>query len=115
MSDIKWIKITVDMLMMRKSGLLSPDRSPKNRRKYSMEDIERGKLIQFLTREIGVNLAGVKLCLNLMEKLAPDFNSAELKDCLNDLVQEIDITPEIQQENRAKLSKRGRKKTACLV
>ena len=32
-------------------GLLVPQRTEKNRRLYSMEDVERGKFIQYLTRE----------------------------------------------------------------
>jgi MerR family transcriptional regulator/heat shock protein HspR len=40
--------------------LLVPSRSAKNRRLYSLNDIERGKFIQYLTRELGINLAGIK-------------------------------------------------------
>lgn len=48
-------------------GLLSPKR--RNRiRLYSDEDIERVHLIQHFTQELGVNLAGVKLLLEVYEQ-----------------------------------------------
>jgi len=47
------------------ANLLSPLRSPKNRRLYSFNDIERGKFIQYLTRELGINLAGIKIIFHL--------------------------------------------------
>jgi MerR family transcriptional regulator, heat shock protein HspR len=49
--------------------LLIPQRSPKNRRLYSFNDIERGKFIQYMTRELGINLAGIKIIFNLLEQL----------------------------------------------
>ena len=53
--------------------LLSPSRSPKNRRLYSFNDIERGKFIQYLTRELGINLAGIKIIFHLLiqQKIEP--------------------------------------------
>lgn len=48
-------------------GLLSPQR--RNRiRLYSDRDIERVRLIRHLTQELGVNLAGVKLLLEVTEQ-----------------------------------------------
>lgn len=52
-----------------RKGLLRPKRSAKKRRLYSEEDIERLKTIQKLTQEAGVNLAGVKMVIELQEKL----------------------------------------------
>lgn len=49
--------------------LVIPYRTPGGTRLYSMEDIEKVKLIQGLTQEEGVNLAGVKLVLELKEHL----------------------------------------------
>lgn len=88
--------------------LLSPSRSPKNRRLYSMKDIERGKFIQYLTKEMGINLAGIKIIFNLLEK-----QNVQLQgyiDHIAKIAKELNITPEMQQQNREKLSKRGRKK-----
>ncbi len=48
-------------------GLVKPSRSPGNVRMFSQEDIERVHLIQRLTSELGVNLAGVEVVLNMRE------------------------------------------------
>src|SRR5713101_4631425 len=50
-------------------SLIKPQRTVTNRRRYSEEDIRRVQAIQFLTREKGVNLAGVKYVLRLLEAL----------------------------------------------
>ncbi len=49
--------------------LVVPHRTPGGKRLYSIEDVERVKMIQGLTQELGVNLAGVKLVLELREHL----------------------------------------------
>ena len=49
-------------------GLLSPGRSPGNVRMYSQHDIEQVRLIQRLTNELGVNLAGVEVILNMRDR-----------------------------------------------
>ena len=49
--------------------LLSPKRSPKNRRLYSINDLEKGKFILFMTQEARVNLSGIKIIIKLLEKL----------------------------------------------
>lgn len=49
--------------------LLRPGRTPKSTRLYSERDINRLKLIQQLTHEEGVNLAGVKLIIELRDRL----------------------------------------------
>lgn len=51
-----------------RKGLLKPDRV-SNRRRYSEADIERCRLIQELTRDMGVNLAGVKMILEMRDSL----------------------------------------------
>lgn len=49
-------------------GLVTPGRSRGNVRLYSQEDIERVRLIQRLTNELGVNLAGVEVILNMRDR-----------------------------------------------
>lgn len=56
--------------MYEREGLLRPDRSDGNTRLYSSEDLERLELILTLTRELGVNLAGVEVILNMRENMA---------------------------------------------
>lgn len=94
-------------------GLLSPKRSPKNRRLYSLEDTERGKFIQYLTKEMGINLAGIKIILNMLDKLQIELENRI--DFISKIAEELNITPEMQKQNRLKLSKRGRKKKVTLT
>ena len=50
-------------------GLVRPKRTAGNTRLYSEDDIERLRLIQRLTSELGLNLAGVELVLRLEDEL----------------------------------------------
>ncbi len=50
-------------------GLLKPSRSDGNTRLYTEEDLKRLEIILTLTRELGVNLAGVEVILNMREKM----------------------------------------------
>src|SRR5512143_3971947 len=50
-------------------GLLKPSRSEGNTRLYSDHDLERLEFILALTRDMGVNLAGVEVILNMREKM----------------------------------------------
>jgi len=56
--------------LYEREGLLLPSRSDGNTRLYTDEDIERLEVILQLTRELGVNLAGVEIILNMREKMA---------------------------------------------
>lgn len=51
-------------------GLLKPSRSQGNTRLYTDADLERLEVILTLTREMGVNLAGIEIILNMREKMA---------------------------------------------
>jgi MerR family transcriptional regulator/heat shock protein HspR len=55
--------------MYEARGLITPQRSPKNTRLYSYEDVERLRRIQRMTVEEGLNLAGVESVLQLEEEL----------------------------------------------
>jgi MerR family transcriptional regulator, heat shock protein HspR len=56
--------------MYEREGLLKPSRSDGNTRLYTDEDLERLEVILELTRELGVNLAGVEIILNMREKMS---------------------------------------------
>ena len=67
-----------------KEGLVTPSRTGGKMRLYSQRDIDKIKMILKLTRELGVNLAGVDIILQLKEKM--DLMSEEideLKEKLN--------------------------------
>jgi MerR family transcriptional regulator/heat shock protein HspR len=55
--------------LYEREGLLKPSRSEGNTRLYSDEDIERLEIILSLTRDLGVNLAGVEIIINMREKM----------------------------------------------
>lgn len=63
-----------------RENLISPSRSDGRIRLYSQRDIDKIKLILRLTRELGVNLAGVDIILNLKETIdAMEKEVAELR------------------------------------
>lgn len=55
--------------LYEREGLLKPSRSVGNTRLYEDADIERLEVILSLTRDLGVNLAGVEIILNMREKM----------------------------------------------
>ena len=109
------ISVIADLLQVHQRTLriyneekiLVPARSPKNRRLYSFNDIERGKFIQYLSRELGINIIGIKIIFELLKQ--QNIKSENHKAYVDELAQELNITQEIQQQNREKLSRRGRK------
>lgn len=52
-----------------REGLIRPSRSQGNTRLYSQDDLERIELILRLTNELGVNLAGVEVILNMRARM----------------------------------------------
>ena len=50
-------------------GLLKPSRSQGNTRLYTDDDLERLEVILTLARDMGVNLAGIEIILNMREKM----------------------------------------------
>ena len=55
--------------LYEREGLLKPSRSEGNIRLYIDADLERLEVILGLTRDLGVNLAGVEIILNMREKM----------------------------------------------
>ena len=55
--------------LYEREGLLKPSRSEGNTRLYTEDDVERLEVILKLTRDLGVNLAGVEIILNMREKM----------------------------------------------
>jgi MerR family transcriptional regulator/heat shock protein HspR len=67
--------------LYEREGLIKPTRSAKGTRYYTEEDIQRLELILNLTRDLGVNLAGVEIILNLREKM--DMMQREFENFLH--------------------------------
>ena len=55
--------------LYEREGLLKPSRSIGNTRLFTDSDLERLEIILSLTRDLGVNLAGVEIILNMREKM----------------------------------------------
>lgn len=55
--------------LYEREGLLKPSRSQGNTRLYTDSDLERLDVILNLTREMGVNLAGIEVILNMRDKM----------------------------------------------
>jgi MerR family transcriptional regulator/heat shock protein HspR len=55
--------------LYEREGLIKPSRSEGNTRFYTDEDLARLEVVLSLTRDLGVNLAGVEIILNMREKM----------------------------------------------
>ena len=58
-------------------GLLKPSRSQGNTRLYTDSDLERLEVILNLTRELGVNLAGIEIILNMRDRMSEMHSQME--------------------------------------
>src|SRR5512142_2323894 len=66
-----------------REGLLRPARTDGNTRLYSEEDLERIELILRLTKDLGINLAGGEVILNMRERMS------EMQHRMNEMFQEM--------------------------
>ena len=55
--------------LYEREGLIKPSRTEGNTRLYSEDDLKRLEVVLNLTRDLGVNLAGVEIILNMREKM----------------------------------------------
>ena len=67
--------------LYEREGLLQPSRTEGNTRLYTEEDIERLDVILSLTRDLGVNLAGVEIILNMRSKM--DAMQRQMREFVN--------------------------------
>src|SRR5579884_3881143 len=73
--------------LYEREGLLTPSRSEGNTRLYTEEDLQRLEVILKLTRELGVNLAGVEIILNMREKM--EAMQKQIEEFIGTLNQEL--------------------------
>jgi len=86
--------------LYEREGLLKPSRSEGNTRLYTQEDLERLEIILKLTRDLGVNLAGVEIILNMREKMAAmQKQIEEFVQSLNEELAARIQRPERQERN----------------
>ncbi len=73
--------------MYEQKGLIRPKRTPGGTRLYSQADVERLRIVQRLTTELGLNLAGVELVLRLEDELRKAH--AQIEQLRSQLRQEV--------------------------
>jgi MerR family transcriptional regulator/heat shock protein HspR len=84
--------------LYEREGLLIPHRSEGNRRLYSREDLRRLKIILSLTRELGVNLAGVEIILGMRDRMRA--MQQEVQEFVKHLQREVMRGAAQQQDGR---------------
>ncbi len=84
-----------------REGLLRPARTDGNTRLYSEEDLERIELILRLTKDLGVNLAGVEVILNMRERMG------EMQGRMTEMLQEVMRRMEAELKHRSQFDEAG--------
>jgi len=92
-----------------REGLLRPARTGGNTRVYSHEDVERIELILRLSKELGVNLAGVEVILNMRDRM--DVMQRQVNSLLQAMVDRFDAElrqwGDREQEGLVPVGRRG--------
>jgi MerR family transcriptional regulator/heat shock protein HspR len=86
--------------LYEREGLLKPSRSEGNTRLYTEEDLDRLEMILKLTRDFGVNLAGVEIILNMREKMLA--MQSQIEEFVRTLNQELAVhipQPQAEEHN----------------
>lgn len=101
--------------MYEARGLIQPQRSPKGTRLYSQRDVERLRRIQQMTVELGLNLAGVEMVLELEQQLERMRRKvAALEERAVELAQEIAELEQVRREVRADIVRYQQPGTAVI-
>src|SRR5512145_2672828 len=74
--------------LYEREGLLKPSRTEGNTRLYSEEDLRQLEVILNLTRDLGVNFAGVEIILNMRRKM--EQMQAEMNEFVSHVRQELE-------------------------
>ena len=74
--------------LYEREGLLKPSRTDGNTRLYSEDDLRQLEVILNLTRDLGVNLAGVEIVLNMRRKM--EQMQAEMNEFVAHVRQELE-------------------------
>ncbi len=87
--------------LYEREGFIKPRRSEGNTRLYSEEDVEKLELVLRLTRELGVNLAGVEVILSMREKM--ERMQREMEETIGQLREELAREIRRREEMRSAL------------
>lgn len=88
--------------LYEREGLLKPSRSDGNTRLYTDEDLERLEVILHLTRDLGVNLAGVEIILNMRARM--EAMQQQMEDFIQGLNLELANRPAVERPVQAQNS-----------
>ena len=91
--------------LYEREGLLKPSRSDGNTRLYTDEDLERLEVILHLTRDLGVNLAGVEIILNMRAKM--EAMQQQIEEFVQHLNMELANRPVPERTTRQDLAHSG--------
>ena len=84
--------------LYEREGFIKPKRSGGNTRLYSEDDVEKLEMILRLTRELGVNLAGVEVILSMREKM--EQMQREMDETIMHLRTELELEIRRREEMR---------------
>ncbi len=87
--------------LYEREGLLRPSRSEGNTRLYTQEDLQRLEVILKLTRDFGVNLAGVEIILNMREKM--QAMQRQIEEFVRTLNDELSLRVPVEHEEQHSL------------
>ncbi len=95
--------------LYEREGLLKPSRTEGNTRLYTDRDLERLEVILSLTRNLGVNLAGVEIILNMREKMeAMQQQIQEFVACLGQQITSAQVSaPETSRRALVPIAQRA--------
>ena len=91
-----------------KEEILSPKRTAKNRRHYSLNDLKKGRFIVFLMRNLAIgSISGVKIVFKLLEK--NNIKKENYMSYMEEIALLVGIDENVQKENIEKTSNKGAK------
>ncbi len=89
--------------LYEREGLLIPSRTKGNTRVYKEEDLKKLEFILNLSRDMGVNLAGIEIILNMKEKM--ESMQEEFSKFLEELKREFEDKKALFEEKRNSIVK----------
>jgi MerR family transcriptional regulator/heat shock protein HspR len=93
--------------LYEREGLLRPSRSQGNTRLYTDADLERLEVVLNLTRELGVNLAGIEIILHMRERMMEMEHQMEefIRYVQQDLARSLGLTADRKKDALVRVSR----------
>src|SRR5580658_151253 len=100
--------------LYEREGLLRPSRSDGNTRLYTDEDLERLEFILNLARDLGVNIAGIAIVLQMRERM--EAMNSQMSEFVNYVRGEmLNRPPQTQQAGLVPLAPRPKQATGPVI